>query len=164
MKLNFLLAALVSICCLSMTSIHHHGILSENDLQLESLESTRPALSAALGSEPYWRSFNEWHCFSTKIVQPYCAETDDGKSQIPTLRVSDGDGKLYEFSLDPEPGINCGEILNAWVALLSNQRGFCVYSAYLQDIDDNHELWVVDKVKSYSGYWNYRQGIDEGPN
>jgi len=153
---------IIGLSSLSMTSIDHYDILSESDLELEAIESTtRPALGAALDAEPYWQSFNEWRCFATDIIQPYCAEIDYGKSHLPTLRISESDGKLYEFSLDPGPTLNCEETLNEWISLLENQRGVCVYAAYLQDLDAEHELWIIDTVKSYSGGWTVRQNVDE---
>lgn len=154
----FVLAAIVN---LSMIAIRPEDILSEDDLILEVSERATPALSVAQDSVRYWESFNQWKCFSTDRVETYCAEIDDGQTSLPTLLVSDDHGALHEFSLDPGPDLNCEVTLHQWSEVLKNQRSFCAYAAYLQQLDANHELWIVDRIKSYRGVWSYRTNIDD---
>jgi len=143
-----------------MITIDYYDILSEADLAQEEIESTaHPALSAAYDEEPYWQSFNKWMCFPAEAVQTYCAEIDYGQSYLPTFRVSDDKHHFYEFDLDPTPNLNCDETLSQWRELLENQRSFCVYAAYLQDLDDERELWVVDTIKSSRGLWSIRSNV-----
>lgn len=158
---EFSLIVMVAIANLSMIAIRPEDILSEDDLILELSERASPALSAAQNSTRYWESFNQWKCFSTEKVDTYCAETDEGRTSLPTLLVSDDHGALHELSLDPEPDLNCEVTLHQWNEVLKNQRSFCTYAAYLQEVDAGHELWIVDRLKSYQGSWSYRTDIDD---
>ena len=166
------LIAILGACNLSMVAIDPYDLLSQDDLALEQLESEgQSPISSAHDENPYWESFNEWTCFSTETVQLYCAEIDYGKSTLPTLRVTDADGKLTEFDLDPEPDLNCEATLDVWRTLLENQHSFCTYAAFLQNLSDdtnvdhrehtNHELWIVDKIKTNNGYWTLRMPEEE---
>lgn len=154
--LKFLLL-IISIASLSMTHIDYLQILSEEDFEMESTESaTRPALSSSLDEGSQWQSFNQWMCFSSESVEFSCAEIDYGKSSLPNLSVRGDDNILYELSIDPEPGLKCETILEAWKAIIDKQNGFCAYAAFLQDFGQGHELWIVDAFKTYSGRWSWR--------
>lgn len=161
------LFAVIGISNLSMIQIDPYELLSDDDLALEQYESEGHShINSALDENPYWESFNTWSCFSTETVQLYCAEIDYDRSTLPTLSVTDTDGKLTEFDLDPDSGLSCEDTLNAWQALLLNQRSFCTYAVFLQNLSDDsqvyyrehtdHELWIVDKIKTNLGYWSLR--------
>ena len=157
---SFILVFLVGFCCLSMTW-NYYDLLSQEDLGLEDFGQSTPALSSAIDSDFYWESFNEWQCFSTESIQFECTELDYGRQYVPTIRISQNN-ELYDFSLDPEPALNCQKILTKWRSLLEKEDGFCVYAAYLQDLPhdafeakgiERWGLWIVDQVKSRKGYW-----------
>jgi hypothetical protein len=153
-----ILAIVLAAANLSMVAADGRDILSDADLAMEQMQSdSGPALSSALDQEPYWESYNEWKCFRTNGIELlYCAEIDDGRSQLPTLRVSDEGATLYELSLDPEPGLSCEVSLNQWRELVRDQHNFCVFAAYLQDINHGHELWIIDTLKSLRGSWKWQ--------
>ncbi len=151
-----------SILCLSMTTANHYDLLNDDDLEMQKAAQVgAPALSSAVNETPHWESFNAWQCFSTENIQPECSELDDGAIRVPTLRIHEGT-ILYDFSLDPEPGLNCEQTLSKWVALLESQRSLCIFAAHLQNYPDNPfqsegveqwQLWIVNQIKSYNGYW-----------
>ncbi|MEQ1664043.1 MAG: hypothetical protein ABL927_01555 [Bdellovibrionales bacterium] len=161
-----------SIACMSMTNINHYDLLSAEDQEMEAQDQDiTPALSSGLHATNQWESFNTWQCFSTESIQPECSELDYGALHVPTLRMSAGT-TLYDFSLDPEPDLDCEQTLAKWVALLENQRSFCVYAAYLQKYPDNPfesdgfeewHLWIVDQIKTYNGYWKWNDSEAESP-
>jgi hypothetical protein len=165
-RLGIIVLVAASIACLSMTTIDHYNLLSLEDQEMEALDRKElSVLSSTPDAIPYWESFNTWQCFSTENVQPECSELDYGAIHVPTLRLRQGT-TLYDFSLDPEPGLDCEQTLAKWVALLENQRSFCVYAAHLQKYHDNlfeadgikdWHLWIVDQIKTYSGYWQWAE-------
>lgn len=157
------LILITSLSSLSMMNINPYDLLGPEDQEMEITDQTEgPALSSGLNAANQWESFNTWQCFSTESIQLECSELDYGAIYVPTLRMSNGT-ILYDFSLDPEPDLNCEEILAKWTALLKNQRSFCVYAAYLQKYHDNPfeldgieewHLWIVNQIKTLNGYWN----------
>lgn len=149
-KLIFIIA--VAALNMSMTRINAYDLLTDGDIYRESNEDY--ALRALPNEEPPWESFNKWMCFSSESTTPYCADIDDGRAQLPILQVAQNE-KLYNLDIDPQPDLNCETVLNQWIELLQNQKGFCVFAAYLQNIDENHELWVIDTIKSGIGTWDY---------
>jgi hypothetical protein len=161
-KISLSVVILAAVANLSMFRGDDYSILSEADLEQQEVESkTRPALSAALTAEFYWQSFNKWLCFPSREAEFACSETDFGKSLLPTIRIAGSQGTRFDFDIDPEPDLDCEETLNVWRELIANQQSFCVYAAYLQDLDDNHELWVIETVKSNRGVWTVRATEDE---
>lgn len=155
-----------AILCLSMATINHFDLLSLEDIEMEVPDQEEtPALSSALGDSNQWESFNTWQCFSTENVQSDCTELDYGALRVPTLRISEGT-TMYDFTLDPEPNLNCEQTLSKWVELLKNQRSFCIFAAHLQKYQDNPfesdgieewHLWIVDQIKTYNGYWKWTE-------
>ena len=171
-RLSIFIVVAASISCLSMTTFNHYDLLSPEDQEMEVLGREEPSvLSSALDAIPHWESFNTWQCFSTENIEPECSELDYGAIHVPTLRMREGN-TLYDFSLDPEPDLNCEQTLTKWIALLENQRSFCVYAAHLQIYPDNPfesegveewHLWIVDQIKTYNGYWKWA-GTEEESN
>jgi len=153
-----------AICALSMSWPYHYDLLTDIDYEQEAEDRNEgPALSSAIDQEPHWESFNYWQCYSTQAIRFECSELDYGKTFVPTLRVLDRN-HLYDFSLDPEPNLNCEETLKRWAEILDKQISFCVYAAYLQELPaesyanegvSRWSLWIVDQLKS-NGYWKYR--------
>jgi hypothetical protein len=145
-----------------MSNINHYDLLNFEDQEMEAAAHGEiPALSSGLNVTNQWESFNTWLCFSTETVQPECSELDNGALHVPTLRIRQG-STLYDFSLDPEPSLNCEQILEKWISLIQNQRSFCVYAAQLQIYPNNPfesdgieewQLWIVDQIKTHNGYW-----------
>ncbi len=169
-QLRIFILVAASIFCLSMTTINHYDLLSPEDQEMEVLDQEETSVfSSAPDAVPYWESFNTWQCFSTENIQPECSELDYGAIHVPTLRLREGT-TLYDFSLDPEPDLNCEQTLAKWIALLENQRSFCVYAAHLQIYPDNPfesdgvtewHLWIVDQIKTYNGYWKWADTGEE---
>jgi hypothetical protein len=167
-KISVVLAA--SISCLSMTSINHYNLLSDDDQEMEAVDQEGPSvLSSGFHVTPQWESFNTWQCFSTETIQPECSELDYGAIHVPTLRMREGT-TLYDFSLEPEPDLDCEQTLAKWTALLENQRSFCVYAAHLQIYPDNPfesegitewHLWIVDQIRTNNGYWKWADTEEE---
>ena len=146
--------------CLSMIPINHFETLNELDYQLEEVEEDQPpALSAGLHEKDYWESYNTWNCFSAADAQLDCSVLDYGKILVPTIRVVI-DGIHYDYSNEPEQDPDCHATLRKWAELFENQKSVCIYSAYLQNVTDNYELWIIDQIKTYNGYWRYRNYID----
>jgi hypothetical protein len=147
-----------------MVSMSHYELLNSDDQEMEVVnQEGPPALSSGLNSAPQWESFNTWQCFSTEKLQYECSDLDYGAIKVPTLRVTDG-SIMHDFSLDPEPGLNCEQTLAKWIALLENQRSFCVYAAHLQIYPDNPfqaegieqwHLWIINQIKTNNGYWKW---------
>lgn len=159
-----LLICIASIFCLSISGAYYYDLLSFEDWERFNQQSA-PVLSAALDEDPYWESFNEWHCYSTKNIQFECTELDFGLRYVPTIRISDS-SDLYDYSLDPGPVLDCGKTLDEWKNLIEGEEAFCVYSAYLQDLpDESYEaegirhwsLWILEDIKTNNGYW---KGVD----
>ena len=155
--------SVAGIFCLSMTDTNHYEILSPDDREQELTDSEgTPALSSQIDANPYWETFNTWRCFSTENIRPECSVLDNDSLRVPTLRFAEG-STLYDFSIDPEPGLDCDETLAKWIALLDQEQSFCVYAAYLQEMPseifeyegiNRWQLWIVSQIKTQQGYWH----------
>jgi hypothetical protein len=163
-RLRIAIVLVSSLSCLSMASISHYELLNSDDQEKEAVDQKgTPALSSGLNAVPQWESFNTWQCFPTENIRLECTELDNGEIRVPTLRFSKK-SIMYDFSLDPEPGLDCDQILEKWATLLENQRSFCVYAAHLQKYPDNPfqsegiaewHLWIVNQIKTNNGYWKW---------
>ena len=150
------------VACLSMSGVYFYDFLSFEDLEREHFDrKSTPALSSSLDESPYWESFNEWHCYSTKNIRFECTELDYGLMHVPTIRIADS-SDLYDYSMDPEPDLDCEEILGEWKNLMEGERSFCVHAAYLQNLPyESYEaegirhwsLWILEDIKTSKGYW-----------
>lgn len=161
--LNFIAALLATALNLSMYHNPHSNLLNADDLELERVDrEDGPELSAPLNANPRWESFNEWQCFSTQDVQLECTELDSPEMRVPTIRVK-STMQFFDFSMDPEPDMDCEYVIEKWKMLLETEDSFCTYAAYLQDIPSDHfvdegvdswTLWIVEQVKTTKGYWS----------
>jgi hypothetical protein len=149
--LTFLLAPII----LAAVYYDGWGILNDDDFELEKQGSKTRALGSAIGEEPYWESFNKWQCFSTNSAEAYCAIIGHGQLSAVSISAVDDSGKRYELSDEPVSNETCAQQLLDWQQLLEGEHGFCVYAAYLQNIDDNHELWIVSRLKTQKGVWDF---------
>jgi hypothetical protein len=138
------------------------GLLSAEDFAQERTDADHPALSSSLQEDPGWESFNTWSCFSARNLELECSELDFGAIHVPTLRVIENSA-AYDFSLDPEPNMDCEQIRDQWRQLLDGEPAICTYAAYLQDLPadslrdgslDSWTLWIVNRLKTSKGYWS----------
>lgn len=162
-------AVLLGLACLSMTAMNPFDLLSIDDQEKEVADHDgTPALSSPLNETPQWKSFNTWNCFETNNISLELTEIDEGSMKVPTLLIS-SDRIQYEFSLDPEPDLDSERILRRWAELLDGQASFCVYAAFLPDLDatpagapkSENQAWVVNQLKTGRGTWSYEDDIIE---
>lgn len=168
MNKKYLIIILVLISAsasLAAFSLNYYDILNEKDIERQISDSEKgPTLSSGTYNSPQWESFNTWQCFSTSQIELNCLQIADMENTfVPDLQVLKN-SRIYDFSLDPELELDCEENLNQWSALLQNEERFCTYAAYLQevpeyiDLDQNITsagLWIIEKLKTDKGYWNY---------
>jgi hypothetical protein len=160
-KSKLLKILIIAILNLSINFENPRSILNTEDIELElSEENQKPALSSGNLSEQKWESFNTWICFPTDQIQLFCAEIDDSNDFVPTIEIYDFEGRNIQLSLDPPFHKTCNQILTEWTLLIKNKRHFCAFTAFLQnlELDDSKEqhpteLWIVDTLKTQSGYW-----------
>jgi hypothetical protein len=151
---------------LSMYYNPHASLLNADDLEFERVDrEDGPELGGSLSeaNEGHrWESFNEWQCFPTRDVQSECTELDSPEIHVPTIRIRHA-GHLFDFSMDPEPDMDCDYVIRNWKTLLEGEDSFCVYAAYLQDLPvdqsgeedvDGWTLWIVKQMKTKKDYWS----------
>lgn len=72
--------------------------------------------------------------------------------RVPTITVSAND-EYFEVETSVSDEVICEDTIKLWETLLTNQSSFCVLSAYLQDLDPTTSIWILDAIKTASGYW-----------
>lgn len=157
MKRTYTAIALIilSLFNLSMYSDEIYGILSDEDYSvLIGSNSLGPALRSVPGTSPYWESYNEWFCFSAERVDLRLSKHElDPPVLVPTMGVWFED-HLYEFEVSSNLIVNNGsDILRHWQSLLEGEAGICVMAAFLQSLDSESSLWILQAVKTQKGYW-----------
>jgi hypothetical protein len=165
-KVLFMIAALAGVSNLSMYSDHSISVLDSSDYNWEHLDRAtgESALSGFLvESKPTWESYNQWQCFPSDGIEMQCAEADyEGHvRRIPLIHVWHA-SHLYEFSMESEPEPDCDQVVGHWKGLLTGEDAFCVYAAYLQELeylpkDPSLEgsLWIMNRLKTRKGYWSF---------
>jgi len=142
----------------------YESLLTAEDLEREKADHANgSALSSGLHEKEHWESFNEWRCFSADKIEMNCVGVKGESTKIPSLEVKDK-RHLHEFSLDLDPSreADCESTIAFWQKLLSGERAFCAYAAYLQDNPvnlreeeglDRWSLWIVSQIKTAKGTW-----------
>ena len=78
------------------------------------------------------------------------------KAQIvPYIQINSSNHK-FQFNVDP--AVHRGDqevILKKWGKLTQNQKGICIFAAYLQTDPDGTSVWYIDKIKTKAGYWDF---------
>ena len=85
--------------------------------------------------------------------------------KVPALQVVYG-SHFYEFSMDPEPRLDCEKIIDRWKNLLAGESVFCTFAAFLQNFDDGPpepelkegSVWIINQLKSAKGRWTFEEG------
>lgn len=149
---------------LSASWMDPYDLLDSEDLEIRS--TSRPALSHRDGDES-WVSYNKWQCFTASSLSLFYAIHDFSEyggspsERTPTFRF-ENDEEVIDFDFDNHGyfGGDSETIMSEWKDLLQRSPVVCIYAAYLQDIAPGHAYWIVDELKSVSGYWNGT--VDEG--
>lgn len=128
-----------------------YSILDDNDFAMMKIDNEKPAITIP---DENFESFNEWICFNIKDLEITKAEVDYYDwHYVPSINVYI-DNHLLSFDLDPDKKWNIDLIIDTWKDLFENQESVCIFGAYLQEIDNNGELWYIQKIKTNNGYWD----------
>lgn len=122
-----------------------------------------PTLSSANADPNPWATYNQWMCFDTQHVQlePVQIKFDTDWKPWPQITVTTSE---HRFLISPETDLhlNTEELLAQWKKLFEGSREICIYSAFLQYVDEedgisSDSLWVLEKLKTENGYWDITQ-------
>jgi len=151
-KIYILIVILFMIPILSFTPIDdRYSILDENDFAMMKVDNESPALTIP---DENFESFNEWICFNINDVEITKSEVDyNGWHYVPSINASVSNS-IISFDLDPEEKWDVDLVINTWNDLFENQKSVCISGAYLQETDNNGELWYIQKIKTNNGYWD----------
>lgn len=128
--------------------------LDFNDFVLQQVDqSYGPALSSALDDPNPWVSYNEWNCFPPESVElTYSEIYYDGWKKMPSLQARI-EGRLLVFEPDADREVDVRLTLDQWNHLVSDSSLICTYAAFLQELDEKTDLFVLDRVKTERGSW-----------
>jgi hypothetical protein len=74
---------------------------------------------------------------------------------VPYIQVS---SNKHSFQFNVDPVVHRGDqdvVLNKWKKLIHNQKGICIFAAYLQTDPDGTSVWYISKIKTKAGYWDF---------
>lgn len=159
-----LVAVITATFSLSMVHDPTYNLLNDIDYAKARSDAAQgPALTAPLDGSPYWSSYNQWLCFSSQNIEMSCLEAEyNGIKKVPVLHLTEGT-HYFEFSMDPEPALDCNKVIDRWNALLKNELAFCAYAAPLQELDitaydsnaETGSVWIINQLKTAKGYWKF---------
>lgn len=135
-------------------------LLADEDFQLEASQ-TRSALSSPLNEFPAWESYDEWHCFFTKdtsmglVEHIWDSELERSAKEFSAAILVSSDRKQLEFDYEDSLFTNEDpkQILATWKYLIEGERVICLYAAYLENMGENFESWIITGIKTAKGYW-----------
>lgn len=131
----------------------NYSILEISDVKMMLEDNKKPAITIPSTREQY---FNKWQCFNVKHIEIAEAKIELNKAQIvPYIQINSSNHK-FQFNVDP--AVHRGDqevILKKWGKLTQNQKGICIFAAYLQTDPDGTSVWYIDKIKTKAGYWDF---------
>ena len=140
------------------------SVLSPEDI-IEETSQVSAALSSVPGETIPWESFNVWQCFHTNQTELLLAQQCDGEEEnrcysVSLISVLDGK-ELLEFALDDSDPDTTLNIFNSWQSLIASDNAVCLYSAKLQEEQENEDVdfdtrsnWVLTKMKTHHSQWS----------
>lgn len=136
-------------------------ILSESDLkeQIVNYMSGNSQLSSGFNAKDKWESYNKWSCYNSDQTEISCIEGYNNEI-IPSIKINLGNS-YRDIDFDDEQtgeSEKCEAIISEWKNLLEQESEFCVYAAYLQELNYEtkerpHSLWMGLYFKTKNGIW-----------